>query len=237
MRFVSVRKLRNQSASVWKVLSEEKDLVITSNGKPIALLSAMVEEDLEASLGAVRRARAQAASTALQQASLQAGTDRLSLEDINSEINAATPGTRLMRIVLDTNVLVSGLLSPFGPPGDIVRLITTGTVRVCYDARILGEYRRVLPAASFLVQPSPGRICAGSTRSRWRPRDSAPSFRGVYQTQTTRFFLLWLSRAKPTCLVTGNLRHYPASRRQGVQVVSPRNFLELYRKMAASDDL
>ncbi len=89
MRFVSVRELRNQSASVWKVLSEEKDLVITSNGKPIALLSAMVEEDLEASLGAVRRARAQAAATALQQASLQAGTDRLSLEDINAEINAA----------------------------------------------------------------------------------------------------------------------------------------------------
>lgn len=89
MRFVSVRELRNQSASVWKVLSEEKDLVITSNGKPIALLSAMVEEDLEASLGAVRRARAQAATTALQQASLQSGTDRLSLEDINAEINAA----------------------------------------------------------------------------------------------------------------------------------------------------
>ena len=89
MRFVSVRELRNQSALVWKVLSEEKDLVITSNGKPIALLSAMVEEDLEVSLGAVRRVRAQAAVTALQQASLQTGTDRLSLEDVNAEINAA----------------------------------------------------------------------------------------------------------------------------------------------------
>ena len=89
MRFVSVRELRSQSASVWKALSEEKDLVITSNGKPIALLSAIVEEDLEAALGAVRRARAQAAASALQQASLQAGTDHLSLEDINAEINTA----------------------------------------------------------------------------------------------------------------------------------------------------
>ena len=89
MRFISVRELRSQSASVWKVLSEEKDLVITSNGKPIALLSAMVEEDLEASLGAIRRARAQAAATALQRSSLKAGTARLSLEDINAEINAA----------------------------------------------------------------------------------------------------------------------------------------------------
>ena len=89
MRFVGVRELRSQSASVWKALSEEKDLVITSNGKPIALLSAIVEEDLEAALGAVRRARAQAAASALQQASLQAGTDHLSLEDINAEINTA----------------------------------------------------------------------------------------------------------------------------------------------------
>ena len=89
MRFVSVRELRNQSALVWKALSEEKDLVITSNGRPIALLSAIMEEDPEVVLGAVRRARAQAAATALQQASLQAGTDRLSLEDINAEINAA----------------------------------------------------------------------------------------------------------------------------------------------------
>ena len=89
MRFVSVRELRNPSASVWKALSEEKDLVITSNGKPIALLSAIMEEDQEVLLGAVRRARAQAATTALQQSSLRAGTDRLSLEDINAEVNVA----------------------------------------------------------------------------------------------------------------------------------------------------
>ena len=89
MRFVSIRELRNHSASVWKALAEEKDLIITSNGKPIALLSAMVEENLEESLRAVRRARAQAAATALQQASLQAGNDRLSLEDINAEVGAA----------------------------------------------------------------------------------------------------------------------------------------------------
>ena len=39
-----------------------------------------------------------------------------------------------MRIVLDTNVLVSALLSPFGPPGDILRLITAGTIRATPQA-------------------------------------------------------------------------------------------------------
>ena len=89
MRFVSVRELRGQSASVWKALAEEKDLVITSNGKPIALLSATSGESLEESLGAIRRARAQAAATSMQQTSLRAGSDRMSLDDINAEIDAA----------------------------------------------------------------------------------------------------------------------------------------------------
>ena len=88
MRFVGVRELRERSASIWKALAEEKDLVITSNGKPIALLSATSGESLEESLGAVRRARAQAAATAMQRASLKAGSDRKSLDDINAEISA-----------------------------------------------------------------------------------------------------------------------------------------------------
>ena len=93
MRFVSVRELRGRSAAVWKALAEEKDLVVTSNGKPIALLSATSDETLEESLGAVRRARAQAAASAMQQASLKTGTDRMSLDEINAEI-AATRAER-----------------------------------------------------------------------------------------------------------------------------------------------
>ena len=64
-------------------------MVITSNGKPIALLSATSGESLEESLRALRRARAQAAAAAMQGASLKAGSDRMSLEDINAEIDAA----------------------------------------------------------------------------------------------------------------------------------------------------
>lgn len=89
MRFVGIRELRGRSAAVWKALAEEKDLVVTSNGKPIALLSATSEDILEQSLNAMRRARSQAAAAAMQQASLKAGADRLSLEDVNAEINAA----------------------------------------------------------------------------------------------------------------------------------------------------
>lgn len=89
MRFVSVRELRGRSAAVWKTLAEEQELVITSNGKPIALLSATSEQRLEESLDALRRARAQAAVAAIQETSLQSGVHRMSLDEINAEIDAA----------------------------------------------------------------------------------------------------------------------------------------------------
>ena len=54
-----------------------------------------------------------------------------------------------MRIVLDTNVLVAGLLSPHGPPAAILNLLMTGAVTLCFDGRILDEYRSVLQRPKF----------------------------------------------------------------------------------------
>ena len=54
-----------------------------------------------------------------------------------------------MRIVLDTNVLVSGLLTPFGTSGDIVRMAFSGDLVLFLDARILSEYRDVLYRSKF----------------------------------------------------------------------------------------
>lgn len=92
MVFVSVRELRNRSAAVWRKLAEEHDLVVTSNGKPIALLSATSENALEEALTTARRARALAAVARLQQTSAQAGTDRLTLREVNAEIRKARRG-------------------------------------------------------------------------------------------------------------------------------------------------
>lgn len=88
MRFVTVRELRSKSAEVWRRLAGERDLVITSNGKPIAVLSAVTEDKLEEGLAAIRRARAMAAVEAMQSASVAAKTDRLTRKEISAEIAA-----------------------------------------------------------------------------------------------------------------------------------------------------
>ena len=89
VEFVSLCELRSQSEDVWRSLAQEKDLVVTSNGKPIAILSATTEATLEASLAALRQARAQLAVAAMQQRARETRADRLTLEDVNAEISAA----------------------------------------------------------------------------------------------------------------------------------------------------
>ncbi|MEW5766912.1 MAG: type II toxin-antitoxin system Phd/YefM family antitoxin [bacterium] len=88
MRFVTVRDLRGKSAQIWRQLPDEKDMIITSNGRPMALLSAISEDTIEQSLAAIRRARAIAAVESMQSRSVKAGTDRMTLDEINAEIAA-----------------------------------------------------------------------------------------------------------------------------------------------------
>ncbi len=86
MRFVSVRDLREKSGSLWKSLPEEGEMVITSNGRPIAILAAVNESNLEESLSAFRRARAIEAVAGLQHQSAEQGTQRISREKTEAEI-------------------------------------------------------------------------------------------------------------------------------------------------------
>ena len=88
MRFVSVRDLRGKSSEIWRRVGAEKDLVVTANGHPIAILSTVSEDSLEESLAAIRRARAAQAVESMQRASAASGRDRLSQAEIDAEIRA-----------------------------------------------------------------------------------------------------------------------------------------------------
>jgi antitoxin (DNA-binding transcriptional repressor) of toxin-antitoxin stability system len=93
MKFISVRDLRGKSAEVWKDLPAEREVVVTSNGRPIAILSSVNESNLEESLSAIRQARAAEAVMSLQRRSVERGTDGITMEEIDAEIRAVR-GTR-----------------------------------------------------------------------------------------------------------------------------------------------
>ena len=88
MKFLSVRDLKTKSSQVWKELECQKEMIVTSNGRPIALLSSVNENNLEEVLTAFRRARATSTVASIQYESTQKGTDNISLDEINTEIRA-----------------------------------------------------------------------------------------------------------------------------------------------------
>jgi antitoxin (DNA-binding transcriptional repressor) of toxin-antitoxin stability system len=86
MKFITVRDLRTTPARVWKDLPGEQEIVITNNGKPIALLTPLSDADMEDTVTAVRRARAIAALKKIRNASLKKGLPEMTIEEINKEI-------------------------------------------------------------------------------------------------------------------------------------------------------
>lgn len=94
MQFITIRDLRNKSAKIQADLPKEKEMVLTSNGKPIAIISATSPEKVEESLAMIRRMRAVEAVDSMQRRSVEAGTDRLTPSEINREIAAVRKGQR-----------------------------------------------------------------------------------------------------------------------------------------------
>lgn len=88
MKFVTVRDLRGRSGDLWRRLEAERELVVTSNGRPMAILSVVGGDDAEETLRAVRRARGMQALSALQRRSVERGANRLTPRAIEAEIRA-----------------------------------------------------------------------------------------------------------------------------------------------------
>jgi putative PIN family toxin of toxin-antitoxin system len=133
-----------------------------------------------------------------------------------------------LRVVLDTNVLVSGLLSPFGPPGEIARLVSSGSVVVCLDARIYAEYAAVLSRPAFDFAPDAVAALLDYIDFRGEIVAARPLTIRLPDPDDEPFLEVAIA-CGAECLVTGNLRHYPSAVRAGVLVLSPAEFLERVR--------
>jgi antitoxin (DNA-binding transcriptional repressor) of toxin-antitoxin stability system len=86
MKFVSVRDFRTSSANIWKTLPEEQEMIITNNGKPIALLTPLSDRTLENTISSIRQAKAINAVKLIQQESLKKEFDKITMEEIDEEI-------------------------------------------------------------------------------------------------------------------------------------------------------
>lgn len=87
MRFVSIRELRSGPSELWNSLKNE-DVVLTLNGRPIAILAGVFEGDVHETLRAVRQARAAIAMERIHKTALSGGADKITSKEIEAEIRA-----------------------------------------------------------------------------------------------------------------------------------------------------
>ncbi len=131
-------------------------------------------------------------------------------------------------MVVDTNVLVSGLINPGGYPGRIVDLLRVDVLQVVVDDRILAEYRDVLAREAFaryFSKPDREGILdyLDNNALRIAPRRILPP---LPDPGDTPFLEVALSEGVP--LVTGNASHFPPMSRRDCEVLSPGEFVRRY---------
>jgi putative PIN family toxin of toxin-antitoxin system len=129
------------------------------------------------------------------------------------------PTHKSERVVLDTNVLVSGLWQPLGNPAKILRLVLNDQLTPCLSGQILTEYREVLARPRLKFSGTLTNALLSDLKSR-ALLVAVPASNVPFADEDDRPFYDTARYCKAT-LITGNARHYPKES----FILSPAEFL------------
>lgn len=133
----------------------------------------------------------------------------------------------MLRAVVDTNVIVSGFLSPTGPPGRMVEWLRSGAVQAVLDDRIAAEYRQVLLRPAFRLPPTEVTLVLAkiSSQAFWMEVPPGAAAKDLPAPDDLPF--LECAWASGVSLVTGNLRHFPKRVAGTTPILTPAQFVTL----------
>jgi len=138
-----------------------------------------------------------------------------------------------MKVVLDTNVVVSAILTPDGPCARIIDMVVEGYFQPCIDERILAEYERVLKSRRLGFKSLQVDPFLKLMQSVAEPVTAMPLPVDLPDRNDLPF--LETAATGRALLVTGNRRHFPERSCKGVMVVSPAELLDIMRKLKVED--
>jgi uncharacterized protein len=132
-----------------------------------------------------------------------------------------------VRVVIDTNVLVSGVINPHGPPGRIVDAVLARTVTMLYDDRILGEYRIVLSRPRFKFAPADVNAFLDLIELKGEATMAGPLALELPDASDLPFFEVAAS-GRADALVTGNIKHFKVREiSEYAHICTPAEFVRL----------
>jgi putative PIN family toxin of toxin-antitoxin system len=137
----------------------------------------------------------------------------------------------MIRVVLDTNVIVSALLVPSGTQASVLLLaLGSDEIELYVSSPILSEYTKVLHRPRFKLQPS--RINSALSEIRKIGHMVAPTQTlSVSSHESDNRFIECAQAAEADYFVTGNIRHFPQMYKT-TKVVTGRQLLEVLRRGA-----
>ncbi len=132
-----------------------------------------------------------------------------------------------MKVVLDTNVLVSGLMTKEGTCAIILNLLSDDRITAVLDTRITDEYRRVCAEPRLYLDAGAVRDFLHFLNDCAENVTAMPLKADLPDPDDLPF--LEVAAEAHAVLVTGNKKHFPKEAAGAVQVVSPREFLDMLR--------
>jgi putative PIN family toxin of toxin-antitoxin system len=130
-----------------------------------------------------------------------------------------------LKVVLDTNVLVSAFLSPRGNAARILRLIIQGDVFIVLNESILAVYYEVLKRPKFELDMEAVLIVIDYIRSIGINAPALAISTSLPDHDDEPFLEAALA-TQADALVTGNMKHFPKKFCKGQKVTTPRDFLD-----------
>ncbi len=134
-----------------------------------------------------------------------------------------------MIVVLDTNVIISGILKPYSKAAAIIHLVADGTIRLAYDLRLVSEYRDVLSRPKFNFAKENVEAFLGQVEQEGFLVSAKPFKIHLPDPDDEPFLEVALS-AGVEAIITGNKRHFPKKQHEGVRILSPAEFLEVMKE-------
>jgi len=134
-----------------------------------------------------------------------------------------------MRIVMDTNVLVSALITPFGNAARILDMVLIGELKMLHDDRILSEYREVLLRPKFSFEESDVDNLLAFIDTEGFQVTSVPLNYPVIDKDDIPFIEV-AEGGNAEALITGNKRHFTGMSSNIIMIMNPDEFLKFWQK-------